>query len=79
MGNCVGCGTCARVCPKGCIRVDSGKPVYDYKHCANCMACIQACPTKAIQFETVKEPNPNARYRNPHIALKEIIAANQQR
>ena len=43
------------------------------------MACIQACPTKAIQFATVKEPNPNARYRNPHIALKEIIAANWQR
>jgi ferredoxin len=56
----------------------SGKPVYDYQHCANCMACIQACPTKAIQFVTVKEPNPQARYRNPHIRLDEIIRANEQ-
>ena len=78
MDSCIGCSTCVRVCPKGCIRMDSGKPVYDYQHCANCMACIQACPTKAIQFATVKEPNPQARYRNPHIKLDEIIRANEQ-
>ena len=78
MDNCVGCGTCAKVCPRGCIHLDSGKPVFDYQHCANCMACIQACPAKAIQFATVKEPNPRARYRNPHIRLDEIIKANQQ-
>ena len=75
---CVGCGTCARVCPRGCVRLADGKPEYDYTHCLSCMACIQACPTKALQFATIREPNPNARYRNPHIALREIIAANQQ-
>ena len=76
--SCVGCGTCARVCPRGCVRLEQGKPVYDYGRCANCMACIQACPTKAIRFATVKEPNPEARYRNPHITLNEIIRANCQ-
>ena len=75
---CVGCGTCTRVCPRGCVRLEERRPVWDYTRCANCMACIQACPTKAIQFMTVKEPNPDARYRNPHIALKEIIQANRQ-
>ncbi len=75
---CVGCGTCTRVCPRGCICLKDGNPIYDYTNCANCMACIQACPAKAIQFATVKEPNPNARYRNPHITLNEIIAANRQ-
>ena len=76
--SCVGCGTCTRVCPRGCIHLENKRPVWDYSRCANCMACIQACPTKAIQFITVKEPNPDARYRNPHIALKEIIQANRQ-
>ena len=75
---CVGCGTCTKVCPMSCIHLEDRKPAYDYTDCANCMACIQACPTKAIQFVTVKEPNPNARYRNSHIALDEIIAANGQ-
>ena len=76
--SCVGCGTCTRVCPRGCIHLENKRPVWDYSRCANCMACIQACPAKAIQFITVKEPNPDARYRNPHIALKEIIQANRQ-
>ena len=75
---CVGCGTCTRVCPRGCVRLEDRKPTWDYTHCINCMACIQACPAKAIRFMTVKEPNPDARYRNPHIALKEIIQANWQ-
>ena len=75
---CIGCGTCTKVCPRGCIRLEEKRPVYDYTDCINCMACIQACPTKAIQFATVKEPNPNARYRNTHITLQEIISANQQ-
>lgn len=75
---CTGCGTCIKVCPMGCICLKDGNPAYDYTDCANCMACIQSCPTKAIQFAAVKEPNPNARYRNPDIALKEIIAANRQ-
>ena len=75
---CVGCGTCTKVCPMGCINMEGRKPAYDYTNCANCMACIQSCPTKSIQFATVKEPNPNARYRNPNITLKEIITANSQ-
>ncbi len=76
---CIGCGTCTRVCPTGCVRIEEKRAVHDYTNCAHCMACIQACPTKAIQFATVKEPNPNARYRNPNVSLKDIIAANWQK
>ena len=75
---CVGCGTCSRICPRGCIRLENNRPDYDYTNCINCMACIQACPTKALQFATINEPNPEARYRNVHITLKELIEANQQ-
>lgn len=75
---CVGCGTCSRVCPGGCITIRDHRPEYDYTRCMNCMACIQACPAKAIRFASVKEPNPDARYRNVHISLQEIIQANQQ-
>lgn len=75
---CVGCGTCTKVCPRGCISIVDNKPVYDYTNCVNCMGCAQACPTKAIKLN-VNEPNPNARYRNVHIALNEIIEANHQK
>lgn len=79
-GNCVGCGVCAKVCPAGCIAVENGRAVYGAKTqrvCQGCMACIQACPQKAITM-TVPEVNPQARYRNPHIQLPEIMKANDQ-
>ena len=75
---CIGCGTCTKVCPRGCIRLEDKRPVYDYTRCINCMACAQACPKVAIKLACVEEPNPNARYRNPNITLAELIAANRQ-
>ncbi len=72
---CVGCGICEQVCPSGSIRVVHGTAVHTPGSCQTCLACIHACPHKAIQL-TIPEKNPQARYRNPHIALQEIIRAN---
>ncbi len=77
--NCVGCGICSQICPMGCIRVKNSRPEHDYTNCVSCMACIHACPQKSIQFATFKEVNPECRYRNPNIPLKDIIAANSQK
>ena len=75
--NCVGCGICEKVCPSGSIRVVSGKAVHTPGSCQTCLACVHACPQKAIGL-AVPEKNPGARYRNEHITLSEIIAANHQ-
>ena len=75
---CVGCGICTRVCPKGCIALKDGRPVFGISGCIGCMACIHACPQKAIGFAVLKEKNPDARWRHPRIALTEIIASNKQ-
>ena len=74
---CVGCGICEKVCPSGSIRVVGGKAVPIPGNCQTCLACVHACPQKAIGL-AVPEKNPNARYRNEHITLNEIIAANHQ-
>jgi ferredoxin len=73
--DCIGCGICEKVCPRGNVTVDGGKPSYG-EACDFCLGCVNACPQKAI--ELVREANPNARYRKSGITLEEIIAANNQ-
>ena len=75
---CIGCGICEKVCPSGSIRVESGKAVHHAGNCQTCLACVHACPQKAIGL-VMPEKNPHARYRNEHISLQEIIAANEQK
>lgn len=75
--NCVGCGICEKICPSGSIHLEEGKAVHIPGNCQTCLACVHACPQKAIGL-TVPEKNPQARYRNAHISLQEIIKANMQ-
>ncbi len=62
--SCVGCGTCAKLCPKGNIKIVGGKAVIGTE-CIGCMACIEFCPNKAINVGkiTVKR----ARYHNANV------------
>lgn len=75
--SCIGCGICEKVCPSGSIHVVNGKAAHAPGCCQACLACIHACPHKAIWL-TIPEKNPQARYRNEHISLQEIIQANSQ-
>ena len=75
---CTGCGICEKVCPSSSVRVENGKAIHIPGNCQTCLACAHACPQKAIGL-TIPEVNPDARYRNEHIALQEIIAANCQK
>lgn len=76
--NCIGCVICEKVCPSGSIRIKNGKAVHVPGNCQTCLACAHACPQKAIGL-TIPEVNPDARYRNEHISLQDIIEANDQR
>jgi len=52
--------------------------VYDFDACAGCFGCIRACPKRAIRFVEFDEPNPEVRYRNPHVSLADFVKANSR-
>lgn len=46
---CVACGSCLKVCPKGAIRVVSGVTArVDPKICVGCGKCARTCPADVI-------------------------------
>lgn len=48
---CVGCGSCAKACPKGAVSMaPGGKPVFDRSKCAATGCCVEACPTGALRM-----------------------------
>lgn len=49
--SCIGCGTCASVCPQGCITPgDAGTPYHiSPEHCLHCGNCSEHCPVSAIE------------------------------
>jgi len=66
---CVGCGTCARVCPRANVKLDTEKPVWQHD-CDNCGACATWCPRNAIGFEGA----PAApRRHNPAVAASDLM------
>lgn len=78
---CIGCGICTNVCPAGCIRLADGRAVRTGENCQACFACIHACPEKAIRMQPVfgyREKNPDARYRNEHVSLSDLVRSNRQ-
>ena len=64
--------------PSASLHVEEGRAVFVPGKCQTCLACVHACPHLAIGL-SVPEKNPHARYRNRHIALRQIMQANDQK
>lgn len=68
-GDCVGCGQCARLCPRGNISIANGRASIG-TNCIGCLSCLQYCPKQAINMggATVKRE----RYHNPNVSAADL-------
>lgn len=46
---CIGCGSCAAVCPQSCIVTNSVPHVIEQEHCLHCGNCMETCPVGAVE------------------------------
>ena len=46
---CIGCRSCAAVCPQSCIFTDGIPYVIEQEHCLHCGNCLTACPVCAVE------------------------------
>lgn len=67
---CIGCGQCARLCPRGNIHMENGRPVFG-KNCVQCLGCLQYCPESAISLGKVTDRREH--YHNVNIPAHELM------
>ncbi len=53
---CIGCGTCAKVCPTLAITMNDKRPSVDPNRCRACANCNQRCPVQAIEMVKLDKP-----------------------
>ncbi len=70
--NCASCGTCSRICPRGNVRMESGRPAWHHD-CDFCGACVTWCPQHAIGFAGASGGAP--RRHHPEISVSDLIVA----
>ena len=66
---CVACGRCARLCPRGNIRIEGGRAVIG-GNCIQCLSCLQYCPQQAISIGRITDRR--AHYHNPNVTAAEL-------
>ena len=79
--NCIGCGTCERVCLSQKIIMKNDNPVWQLDvNCFMCYACLNYCPTRAIQIysKLYMKSFTKQKGRYPHPYAREDDISNQK-
>ncbi len=67
---CVACGQCAKICPRGNIRIEDNKAVIG-SDCSQCLGCLQYCPESAISIGAITDKREH--YHNPSVKAADLM------
>ena len=70
---CTACGLCAADCPKDCLAIKDGKPVYTEEGCLLCAHCFAVCPQNAIDVEGLDDSNVVLLKKDPGIDPEDLM------
>ncbi|MCI8510008.1 MAG: 4Fe-4S binding protein [Lachnospiraceae bacterium] len=65
---CVGCGLCEKKCPVSAIKMEHGRPVWQFTECEMCLGCLHRCPRFAIFYGNGKTKK-HGQYTNPNTKI----------
>ena len=68
--DCIGCGICAKICPRKNIELRGGRPVFG-ANCIGCLSCVQYCPKEAVNIGRITEKRE--RYPNRNVKPLELV------
>jgi ferredoxin/flavodoxin len=67
---CIGCGQCAKLCPRHNIRIRNKRPEFG-TDCAQCLGCLQFCEQEAISIGKITDKREH--YHNPNVVPEDLM------
>lgn len=67
---CIGCGTCAEICPVDAVEMVDDLAQVDLNWCIGCGVCAVSCPAEAISIKRRLEKGPPENFAHLHERIK---------
>jgi Pyruvate/2-oxoacid:ferredoxin oxidoreductase delta subunit len=71
LDECIGCGSCADICPVKAVEMVDGRPVVDLDWCLGCGVCAPACPAGVITLVRRSEIEPPQDFMELHQRIRQ--------
>jgi ferredoxin len=71
LDDCIGCGSCADICPVDAVSMVDERPVVDNQWCIGCGVCAVSCPAEVISIKRRLESKAPESFTDLHQQIKQ--------